>query len=121
MPKTSVETMQDPCRVSSVLQMIGGRWQGAIIWWLRDGTKRFGELRRHMPSVSQTVLTTQLRQLERDGLVRREQFDEMPVRVEYSLTDLARSLLPILDALRDWAMENMDAVEEARAEADGSE
>ena len=115
MPKLLVETLQDPCRVGSVLQIIGGRWQGAIIWWLRDGTKRFGELRRHIPSVSQTVLTTQLRQLERDGLVPREQFDEMPVRVEYSLTDLGRSLLPILDELRDWALQNLDAVERARA------
>jgi DNA-binding HxlR family transcriptional regulator len=119
--KTLVETMQDPCRVGSVLHIIGGRWQGAIIWWLRDGTKRFGELRRHIPGVSQTVLTTQLRQLERDGLVHREQFDEMPVRVEYSLTDLGRSLLPILDDLRDWALQNLEAVERARAEANGDE
>ncbi len=107
MPKTLAETVQDPCRISQVLQMIGGRWQGAIIWWLRDGTKRFGELRRHMPGVSQTVLTSQLRQLERDGLIHREQYDEMPVRVEYSLTELGRSLLPILDSLRDWALHNL--------------
>ncbi len=72
-------------------------------------------------SPSQTVLTTQLRQLDRDGLVHREQFDEMPVRVEYSLTDLVRSLLPIMDDLRDWALQNLDAVERARTEADGDE
>lgn len=121
MQKTVSKVLQDPCRVGRVLQIIGGRWQGTIIWWLRDGTKRFGELRRLIHGVSPTVLTTQLRQLERDGLIHREQYDEMPVRVEYSLTDLGRSLLPILDDLRDWALQHLDAVESARGEMDGDE
>ena len=82
--------------------MISDKWKVLILRDLLDGTKRFSELRRSVGSVSQKVLTANLRQMERDGLVHREVYPEVPPRVEYSLTELGKSLKPILDSLRAW-------------------
>lgn len=82
--------------------MISDKWKVLILRDLLDGTKRFSELRRSVGSVSQKVLTANLRQMERDGLVHREVYPEVPPRVEYSLTETGRTLQPIIEAMKDW-------------------
>lgn len=90
------------CPVETTLTLIGNKWKVLILRDLLTGTKRFSELKRSLNGVSQKVLTTQLRAMEADGLVHREVFAEVPPRVEYSLTELGRSLKPILDAMVEW-------------------
>ncbi|WP_373163989.1 winged helix-turn-helix transcriptional regulator [Agathobaculum sp. Marseille-P7918] len=82
--------------------LIGDKWKVLILRDLMPGTRRFGELKKSIGSVSQKVLTAQLRDMEAKGLVSRKVYAEVPPRVEYSLTDLGRSLNPILDAMRRW-------------------
>lgn len=94
-----------PCPVETTLLLIGNKWKVLILRDLLDGTKRFGELKRSIGSVSQKVLTQQLRAMESDGLVHREVYAEVPPRVEYSLTELGESLKPILDAMLNWGMD----------------
>lgn len=93
------------CPVETTLTMIGDKWKVLILRDLMPGTKRFGELKKSVGSVSQKVLTAQLRDMEQNGLVHREVFAEVPPRVEYSLTKLGRSLKPILDAMWNWGEE----------------
>lgn len=90
------------CPVETTLTLIGNKWKVLIIRDLLQGTKRFGELKKSIGSVSQKVLTAQLRAMEEDGLVHREVYAEVPPRVEYSLTELGWSLQPILDAMVSW-------------------
>lgn len=94
------------CPVEFTLDKIGGKWKCVILWWLRRGTKRFGELMQLMPGISQKVLTTQLRELEADGLITRQVFQETPPRVEYSLTAYGESLRPITELMCDWGKTN---------------
>lgn len=98
------------CPVDFTLKMIGGKWKPLILHLLGDGTLRFGQLQRAIPSVTQRVLTLQLRELERDGLISRTVFPEIPPRVEYSLKEPALQLLPILDALGQWMKSNRAVV-----------
>lgn len=90
------------CPVETTLTLIGNKWKVLIMRDLLTGTKRFGELKKSLGSVSQKVLTTQLRAMEEDGLIHREVYAEVPPRVEYSLTELGWSLKPILDAMVIW-------------------
>lgn len=90
------------CSVETTLILIGDKWKVLILRDLMPGTKRFGELKKSLGSVSQKVLTAQLRDMEENGLVNRKVYPEVPPRVEYSLTDLGMSLKPVLDALQDW-------------------
>lgn len=90
------------CPVETTLTLIGDKWKVLILRDLMPGTKRFGELKKSIGSVSQKVLTAQLRAMEENGLVHREVYAEVPPRVEYSLTELGRSLKPILDAMQSW-------------------
>lgn len=90
------------CPVETTLTLIGDKWKVLILRDLLPGTKRFGELKRSVGSVSQKVLTTQLRDMEESGLVNRQVYAEVPPRVEYSLTDLGQSLKPILDSMKNW-------------------
>lgn len=90
------------CPVETTLTMIGDKWKVLILRDLMPGTKRFGELKKSIGSVSQKVLTAQLRDMEDKGLVSRKVYAEVPPRVEYSLTELGKSLFPILDAMRVW-------------------
>lgn len=90
------------CPVETTLTLIGNKWKVLIIRDLLTGTKRFGELKKSIGSVSQKVLTSQLRSMEEDGLIHREVYAEVPPRVEYSLTELGWSLQPILDAMVSW-------------------
>ena len=92
----------DDCPVQRTLDVLGGRWKPLALYHLRGGTRRFNELRRRMPGITQRMLTQTLRELERDGVIRREAFAEMPPRVEYTMTPLGESLGPILDAMATW-------------------
>ena len=89
----------------TTLTLIGDKWKVLILRDLLPGTKRFGELKKSIGTVSQKVLTAQLRDMENSGLVNRKVYAEVPPRVEYSLTELGQSLKPILDAMQDWGME----------------
>ena len=100
------ETAKLPaCPVETTLTLIGDKWKVLILRDLMPGTKRFGELKKSIGSVSQKVLTAQLRTMEESGLVNRKVYAEVPPRVEYSLTDLGRSLKPILDSMWIWGEE----------------
>lgn len=90
------------CPVETTLTLIGNKWKVLILRDLISGTKRFGELQRSIGKISQKVLTSNLREMEADALVERKVYAEVPPRVEYSLTDLGRSLKPILDSLWTW-------------------
>lgn len=90
------------CPVETTLMLIGDKWKVLILRDLLPGTKRFGELKKSIGSVSQKVLTAQLRDMEAKGLVSRKVYAEVPPRIEYSLTDLGRSLSPILKAMAEW-------------------
>ena len=90
------------CPVETTLMLIGDKWKVLILRDLLPGTKRFGELKRSIGTVSQKVLTAQLRDMEGNGLVHREVYAEVPPRVEYSLTERGKSLKPILDSMRTW-------------------
>ncbi|KAA8823995.1 transcriptional regulator [Bifidobacterium reuteri] len=90
------------CPVETTLTLISDKWKILIVRDLLDGTKRFSELRRSIGNISQKVLTSNLRQMEADGLVHREVYPEVPPRVEYSLTDTGRSLKTVIDALWNW-------------------
>ncbi len=93
------------CPVETTLTLIGDKWKVLILRDLMPGTKRFGELRKSIGKVSQKVLTAQLRAMEESGLVHREVYAEVPPRVEYSLTELGKSLKPILDSMWAWGEE----------------
>ena len=93
------------CPVETTLSLIGDKWKVLILRDLITGTKRFGELKKSIGTVSQKVLTAQLRNMEENGLVHREVYAEVPPRVEYSLTELGQSLKPILDAMQNWGEE----------------
>lgn len=90
------------CPVEATLELIGGKWKGLILFHLLDGTHRFSELRRKLPSVTQRMLTKQLRELEQCGVIRRVVHAEVPPRVEYSLTPLGETLRPVVLALKEW-------------------
>ena len=93
------------CPVETTLMLIGDKWKVLILRDLMPGTKRFGELKKSIGSVSQKVLTAQLRDMEANGLVDRKVYAEVPPRVEYSLTEVGRSLKPILDSMGCWGEE----------------
>lgn len=90
------------CPMVKALNVIGGRWKPIILHILADDTQRFGELRKKIPPVTQKMLTQQLRELEADGLVKRQVYAVVPPRVDYSLTAKAKDLIPILNELYDW-------------------
>jgi DNA-binding HxlR family transcriptional regulator len=90
------------CPIEVTLDVIGGKWKGMILHRLLDGTARFNELRRLIPPITQRMLTLQLRELERDGVIRRTVHAEVPPKVEYELTTFGRSLAPILKQMAEW-------------------
>ena len=115
--------MKDPanpvCRViSGLLQRIGDKWTVLVVTTLADGSRRFNELRREMPTVSERMLTLTLRNLERDGLVSRTVTPTIPPRVDYELTQLGKSLVGPLHAIELWALEHVDDIHDAHARFD---
>lgn len=103
------------CPIRNVLSRIGDKWSMLVIFMLENNCcLRFKELQRCIPDISQKMLTATLKTLEADGLVLRKAFPEVPPRVEYSLTDKGKSLLPHIDGLLSWAMDNMGDIMEQR-------
>lgn len=104
------------CPISPVVDLVFSRWTTPVLWALNEsGPLRFGELERRLGTVTAKVLTQRLRQLERDGLVRRHYYPEMPPRVEYEITSLGRSLSPVFAALGEWSAAHLPAVQAARS------
>ncbi|EOO29644.1 MarR family transcriptional regulator [Bacillus cereus VD133] len=102
------------CPVEAMVEVIGGKWKGVILYHLLDGKKRFNELKRLKPNITQRMLTLQLRELEADGIIHREVYREVPPKVEYSLTELGESLRPMILLMMEWATHNMEKVLESR-------
>lgn len=103
------------CPIRNILSRIGDKWSMLVLYTLEtDEAKRFKELQRNIPDISQKMLTATLKMLEADGLVKREAFAEVPPRVEYSLSDKGKTLLPHINALISWATDNMDDIYESR-------
>ncbi|OVE64474.1 MarR family transcriptional regulator [Clostridium diolis] len=98
------------CSVETTLSLIGGKWKVLILRDLINGTKRFGELKKSINSISQKVLTQQLREMEEDGLVERTVYAEVPPRVEYSLTEDGISLKPVLNSMLAWGKQYKDRI-----------
>ncbi|RDI43433.1 winged helix-turn-helix transcriptional regulator [Aquicella lusitana] len=96
------------CSIEAALSVIGNKWKGVILFHLLDGTKRFNELRRLIPSVTQRMLTLQLRELEKDLIIKRKVYPQVPPKVEYTLTEFGQSLRPILLSLREWGAKVMN-------------
>jgi DNA-binding HxlR family transcriptional regulator len=116
MSKTTMECVESPCKdncpcndvcpLSSTLKLIGGKWKIPILCALfQDGTTRYNELKRKVSGITNTMLAASLKELEQDGLIQRKQYDEMPVRVEYSLTSDCSGLVPILVQMAEWGMQ----------------
>ena len=95
------------CAIEAALDVIGNKWKGVILFHLLEGTKRFNQLQRLMPSATQRMLTLQLRQLEKDGIITRTIYPVIPPKVEYNLTPFGAELKPILLLLREWGTEVM--------------
>ena len=100
------------------MDIIAGRWKLEILWYLRDGPMRFNKLQRSIGGVSQKMLTQQLRELQRDGLVIRTQYEEIPPRVEYVSTDLALSLEPVFEILASWIEDHRSTISKAQKKYD---
>ena len=118
--------MRDPtnpiCRtISTLLSRIGDKWTVLVVQTLGEGPKRFNELRREIPSVSQRMLTLTLRNLERDGLVNRTVTPTIPPRVDYELTELGNSLQKPICGLATWATDNVEAIHSAQARFDAEQ
>ena len=107
--------------IRGVLDRIADKWTLLVVTTLEDGRMRFGELQRHIPGISQRMLTLTLRHLERDGLVTRTAFAEVPPRVEYELTPMGRSLIRPALAIASWAIEHNPAIQRSQAEHDARE
>jgi len=90
------------CTVEAALDVIGGKWKPIILWHLKDNVLRFNELQKGLPGVNSKMLTKQLRELEGDGVIRRKVYAEVPPRVEYTITEFGKTVLPILEALCTW-------------------
>lgn len=92
-----------PCTVSLTMDLVGGKWKAVILYHLKDGEKRYNELRKEMPAITEMTLSLQLKQLEKDGLISREVYGRKPpVKVLYNLTDFGRSFVPVLEAITKW-------------------
>lgn len=97
------------CSIEYTLKKIGGKWKTVILWHLGvDGNFRYNELRRLLPGVTHKVLSEQLKELEDDGFIDRKQFNTIPPKVEYSMTEKGKTILPILEQMHKWGTEQMD-------------
>jgi len=101
------------CSIEAAIEVIGGKWKGIILYHL-SSTKRFNELKKLMPKITQRMLTKQLRELERDGVVLRKVYAEVPPKVEYSLTEFGETLQPILKELESWGNKYLQKIAEIR-------
>ena len=108
------------CPVTHCLQVIGGKWKPVILFCIENGVNRFGAMQRAIPAVTKQMLTQQLRELERDGVITRPVVPEVPPRVEYALSERGRSILPVIASMRAWGEADMDAGVSSSATAAGS-
>jgi DNA-binding HxlR family transcriptional regulator len=102
------EDSKQSCPIEFTLKVIGGKWKTRILWFLHDKVKRFGELRKLIPDITQKMLTQQLRELEKDGLINRKAYPVVPPKVEYSMSLKGKSLQPILNSICKWGLENLE-------------
>ncbi|PZS36981.1 MAG: transcriptional regulator [Pseudonocardiales bacterium] len=111
----------ESCPITPVVDLVFSRWTTPILWKLNEyGRQRFVDLQKHVGTITSKVLTQRLRQLERDGLVTRTHYTEIPPRVEYEITELGKSLAPVFATLVVWSGEHLDDVHDARAHYDAS-
>ena len=94
----------EECPARGTVRILDGKYKPLILWYLENGTMRFSEVKRLIPEATPRLLTKQLRELERDGLVRREVFPEVPPHTEYSLTDLGSSIIPLIGMMSEWGL-----------------
>jgi DNA-binding HxlR family transcriptional regulator len=97
-----MKTTVSGCPIEDAMQLLSGRWPTLLVYYLKDGPRRFSELQRDNPKISHRMLTLELRELEKAGVLSRTVFPVVPPRVDYELTEAGRRLLPLLDALGDW-------------------
>jgi DNA-binding HxlR family transcriptional regulator len=102
--------LPDSCGLGPAFQVVGGKWKALILWLIRAQPRRFGELKRLVPEISEKMLIQQLREMEADALVHRKMFHEVPPRVEYSITDLGASLDDALIPLAEWGKQHADKI-----------
>ncbi|MGQ7787007.1 winged helix-turn-helix transcriptional regulator [Nesterenkonia sp. K-15-9-6] len=115
------EDSEFSCGLDAAVAVVGGKWKLFIIWELSEGARRFAEVRRGLPGISEKVLTSQLRELERDGVVHREVYREVPPRVEYSLTPIGRTLILAAGPLGEWGEQNKAQIARSRSAGGGGE
>jgi len=101
------KSLANPCPVTATMQVLGGKWKLLILHLINNDINRFGKMSMMLKDISKQMLTTQLRELERDGIIERIIFAEIPPRVEYNLTETGKSLLPIIELMKDWGNENI--------------
>ena len=116
----TIKNMDYHCSMELTLDLIGGKWKSLILWHLKESTLRFSELKRTLPKITQKMLTQQLRELERSGLVNRFVYTQIPPKVEYSLTPIGISLLPILESLCQWGLHYAITTEVKNSKADST-
>jgi DNA-binding HxlR family transcriptional regulator len=90
------------CAMDITMDFIGGKWKTVVLWYLKDKTLRFGELKKQIPDITEKMLSIQLKNLENDGLIKRKVYTQIPLKVEYSLTYFGKTLIPILNAIAKW-------------------
>lgn len=95
------------CPITATMNIIGGKWKTVILWYLRERPLRFGELHKLIPKCSLKIYNSDLKDLEKDGIIKREVFAVVPPKVEYSLTDYGKSLLPVILMLREWGVKRL--------------
>jgi len=110
----------EACPVEFTLEVIGGKWKGILLYHMINGKKRFNEFRKQCPSITQRMLTLQLRELEEDGIVHREIYKQIPPKVEYSLTPFGETLVPIILSMKHWGEQHRPQVYENRKERESS-
>lgn len=104
------------CPTELTVSILGGKWRVVILAYLKEGVHRYGDLKRRLPGISGKVLTQQLRALDREGLIVRTIYSQVPARTEYRLTDYGESLIPVLDAIYRWGLEHSKRRADARLE-----
>ncbi|MEM7008496.1 MAG: helix-turn-helix domain-containing protein [Thermodesulfobacteriota bacterium] len=102
------------CPIAGSINIFGGKWKPEILYFINLAPRRFNELRKLIPAVTQRMLTQQLRELERDGIIKRKQYNQIPPKVVYSMTDLGNTIIPIFKELEKWTNKNISKVEKAR-------
>lgn len=104
--KKNIQVCQEPCLIERGMRIFGGKWKASILWHVKDGPVRFNELSRMLGGASKKMVDQRLKELESEGLVKREVISERPIAVTYEITDFGRTALDILERLKDWSEEH---------------